>query len=161
MLRLALALALLATPAAATEIIANASSVDVFAQAAQSTGFIVPDGKGGGSIKTTGELANQKGGSWFFNYVDKVVDVPAVFDPKSMTVTTPPTFLPGVWARVRINGTPDIDFGNFLKTVAGLGVTIYQQIPDPKGDAPCWSSNGTTCSTSPTQDKLNSIGVIL
>ena len=156
MRRLALALALLATPASATEIIANAADVSVFAKAAQQTGFIVPDGKGGGSMKTTGTLSGSLG-AWFFNYQGQVVDVPAVVDPKTMTVTTPATFLPGVWARARINGTPDIDFVNFLKTVSGLGVTIYQQIPN--NGAPCWSSDGATCAAN--QDKLNTIAVIM
>jgi hypothetical protein len=156
---LALALVLLATPAAATEIIANASSVDVFAQAAQQTGFIIPDGKGGQTMKTVGTLSGSLG-AWFFNYAGQVVDIPAVIDPKSMTVVTPATYLSGVWARVRINGTPDIDFVNFLKTVAGLGVTIYQQIQAKDGSY-CWSSDGATCSASPSQDKINSIAVIM
>lgn len=160
--RLALALTLYAAatfPASAFEVIANAASWTVFAQAAKATGFA--DAKG--APITQGPLG--KDGSWFYNAVGDV----SVPTGKTITCAGPGggTFncpemqtLPGKWVRVRFNGDSP-DFPNLAAAWRAFGITLYLRQalgpPDANGNPTlCWSSDGTTCGPA----YLDLIGVI-
>jgi len=160
--RLALALTLYAAatfPASAFEVIANAASWTVFAQAAKATGFA--DAKG--APITQGPLG--KDGSWFYNAVGDV----SVPTGKTITCAGPGggTFncpemqtLAGKWVRVRFNGEAP-DFPNLAAAWRAFGLILYlrQALGPPDGNGNptlCWSSDGATCGPA----YLDLIGVI-
>ena len=160
--RLALALTLYAAatfPASAFEVIANAASWTVFAQAAKATGFA--DAKG--APITQGPLG--KDGSWFYNAVGDV----SVPTGKTITCAGPGggTFncpemqtLPGKWVRVRFNGDSP-DFPNLAAAWRAFGITLYLRQalgpPDANGNPTlCWSADNSTCGPA----YLDLIGVI-
>jgi hypothetical protein len=137
------------------ELLANAPDPAAFAAAAAATGYTDTNG-GVTAIQTNGGWQGQVG-SWFFNYVG------AQYKPTGAMTTDPegnPVQVmearPGVWARLRINGTPDDNFANFLAAVAAHGVTVYRQIPHDHGV--CWSSDGVTCFADQT---IGQIGLIM
>ena len=156
--RLLLALALLAPiPAQAVEIIGNAASWQVYAQAAAATGLT--DDKG--IPLTQGPLDNGAGGaSWFYNATGDV-SVPTgktttCAAPGGGTVPCPEmTALPGKWVRVRFNGdSPNLP--DLIKAWRAFGITIYERLPLGQNGALCWSSDGATCGPA----YLDLIGVI-
>ena len=144
---------ILATEAKAVEIIGNAASWSIYAQAAAATKLT--DAKG--VPLSQGPLGD--GGSFFYNAVGDV----SVPTGKTTTCTGPggtvscPEMqaLSGKWVRVRFNGdSPNLP--DLIKTWRAFGITIYERLPlGPKGDL-CWSADGTTCG--PTY--LDLIGVI-
>jgi hypothetical protein len=146
MRRLALALALMASPAGAVELLANAPSAAEFLEAAQVTGFAA-----NGQMLTSGP-------GWFLNYVG------VQYAPTGQMVACEggecPEMAarPGVWARLRLDG-PSSNFFNFLTTVQAHGVTAYRQIADPgQAGALCWSSDGVTCYS---DQSIGLIGLIM
>ena len=152
--RLALAVALLASlPAQAAEIIGNAPSWQVYAQAAVATKLT--DAKG--APLTQGPLGD--GGSFFYNAVGDV----SVPTGKTTTCTGPggtvscPEMqaLAGKWVRVRFNGdSPNLP--DLIKAWRAFGITIYERLPLGQNGALCWSSDGATCGPA----YLDLIGVI-
>jgi len=151
---LSLVALVLATEAKAVEIIGNAASWQVYAQAAAATNLT--DAKG--APLTQGPLGGN--GSFFYNAVGDV-SVPTgktttCTGPGGSTVSCPEMqALPGKWVRVRFNGdSPNLP--DLIKAWRAFGITIYERLPlGPNGNL-CWSSDGSACG--PTY--LDLIGVI-
>ena len=145
---------ILATEAKAVEIIGNAASWSIYAQAAAATKLT--DAKG--VPLSQGPLGD--GGSFFYNAVGDV----SVPTGKTTTCTAPgggtvscPEMqaLPGKWVRVRFNGdSPNLP--DLIKTWRAFGITIYERLPLGLDGALCWSSDGATCGPA----YLDLIGVI-
>ena len=144
-------------PAQAVEIIGNAASWQVYAQAAAATGLT--DAKG--IPLTQGPLDNGAGGaSWFYNAVGDVSvptgNMTTCAAPGGSTVSCPEMqALPGKWVRVRFNGdSPNLP--DLIKAWRAFGITIYERLPLGPNGALCWSSDGVTCGPA----YLDLIGVI-
>lgn len=148
-----------------TDIVISADAKSAYDAVAQECGFWAPETAGPrgmtipGHIITQGQIAT--GGSWYFNYVGSV-SVPTgntISGPRGPMPEYAP--LPGVWARLRLNGEISALFQTLVASMVAHGGTVYLRYPigpvDSRGNATLvWSADGQT----PAPAYIDGIGVI-
>jgi hypothetical protein len=151
--------------ATALDYIVNAPNDATMVAVAQAGGFYQEpstDRRGNvqpGRIITSGTLAG--GGSWYFNYagVVKVETGGTVQGPRGPVPEK--VDLPGVWARLRLNGYPTEALANLIAMARNAGVTVYTQELigplDARGNPTrLWTADGVT----PAPDYVAGIALI-
>ena len=109
-----------------------------------------------GSFITQGHIPGDPDplSSFFLNVVGTVYEPTGATTTDSFGNTVPVmAAIPGVWARLRINGSNPFTAG--LLTIPST-LTVYQLVTPTDGSAPFWSSDGVTAAPA----YVGSIGVI-